>query len=381
MRILVDARHLSHKPLSGVGEYTKQLLSTLFAQAPTDEFVLFTSGKKPLNLDDYFLDTQREHYRHLHNNTPNKLLKLKTVLRQVPSIEKLANTTADLVFLPNLNYTVLPKFVPSVLTVHDLSWHLFPHFYSQRMRFWHTFLRPRTLIKQATHLIVPSENTKHDIVKTFNKSQRAISVIPHGVPRNFFPESIPHDLYVKQHHRLPDRFVLYMGTLEPRKNLLAVIDAVASYRKKTNDDVKLVLAGGWGWNNGELKKRLKRHDAKRFVQQLGYVNADDRASLYRLSILSMWPSLYEGFGLPVLESMACGTPVITSRTSSLPEVVGDAALMVDPYQPQDLAAILHEALRSPTLLAELKDRGLARAEQFSWETAAAETLKVFEELA
>jgi glycosyltransferase involved in cell wall biosynthesis len=117
------------------------------------------------------------------------------------------------------------------------------------------------------------------------------------------------------------------------------------------------------------------------VQQLGYVNADDRASLYRLSILSMWPSLYEGFGLPVLESMACGTPVITSRTSSLPEVVGDAALMVDPYQPQDLAAILHEALRSPTLLAELKDRGLARAEQFSWETAAAETLKVFEELA
>jgi len=380
MRILVDARHLSHKPLSGVGEYTKQLLGTLFAQAQSHEFVLFTSGKKKVNLETFFTESQCNSCRHQHNNTPNKLLKLKTLLQKTPSIDHLANTSADLVFLPNLNYTILPQFVPSVLTAHDLSWHLFPHFYSQRMRFWHTFLRPRTLIKRVTHLIVPSENTKHDLVKIFNKSQRAISVVPHGVPRNFFPESIPHDLYVKQHHQLPKRFVLFMGTLEPRKNILSIINAVATYRKQTRDDIHLVLAGGWGWNNRELKKRLKAHDAQGFVHTLGYINADDRASLYRLATLSIWPSLYEGFGLPVLESMACGTPVITSRTSSLPEVVGNAALMVDPYQPQDLAAILKEALQSPGLLVELREKGLERASQFSWEKAAKQTLKVFEEL-
>jgi len=376
MRILVDIRHLTNPQQSGVGEYTIQLLRALFEMDQKNEYVLFSSGHIKPDLSSYFLLSTS--YFHIHVPISNKLLNLRTLFLQHPPINWRVREPIDLLFLPNLNIVSLPTDIPTVLTIHDLSWHFFPEFYSKKMQWWHKATRPNELITRSRHLIVPSQSTKQDVVCAFQKQEERISVIPHGCDACFTPHREARDHGVRSRLKLPKEFALFVGTMEPRKNLLALIEGVKHYRIQSHNDLHLVLVGKWGWRSRDLRQRLKKNDVHDWVHYLGYVANEDRPALYRSATVFTWPSIYEGFGLPVLEAMASGTPVVTSHTSSLSELTKDAAILVDPYNSRDISDALRGLLGSNTLQKQLSQRGLARAKELSWKKTAVETLTVFE---
>jgi glycosyltransferase involved in cell wall biosynthesis len=201
-----------------------------------------------------------------------------------------------------------------------------------------------------------------------------IDVVYHGVDPAFHP--LPDDEVAAFRHRrgLPERFALFVGTLEPRKNLVRLVEAFARIK---NDQVGLVLVGGKGWLYDELFSRVEALGLSKIVTFAGYVTGDELPLWYNAATALAYPSVYEGFGLPVLEAQACGTPVLTSNASSLPEAAGDAGLMVDPYDTDALAAGLHRLLTDESLQYELRERGLIHARQFSWPRTARETAGVY----
>jgi len=384
MRILVDVRHLSDAQKTGVGEYTSELLRALFALGTEDEYEMISTGMKP--------SPGQTHLR-----LPNKLLKLTTLVARWPKLDRLAKMKPDLVWLPNLNFATISPSVPYALTIHDLSWKIFPEFFSWKMRLWHALSRPDELVRNAAAIIVPSTSTKEDVVRFFGKDADKVHVVPHGIDPMFSPTFTAQDHGVRSRHKLPKRFVLFVGTLEPRKNVVALIDAVDAYRRETGDDLRLVLAGGWGWKSGAIREAtrpkglrpkgffvrnplsLKPFSLKppSWINVLGYVPSADRPTLYRAATVFAWPSAYEGFGLPVLEAMASGTPVITSHTSSLPELTAGAAILANPFRTEEIAVALREVMSSETLRDRLRRAGLERARAFSWEKTARETREVF----
>jgi len=212
------------------------------------------------------------------------------------------------------------------------------------------------------------------VAKIFNVLPEKISVIPHGVNKIFSHKIEPRDFGIKSRYHLPKKFALFVGTLEPRKNISTIIKAVEEYRKITKDDLGLVLVG----RDSERAVTLGRATARPNIRTLGYLPDSDRPALYRLAAVTLFPSIYEGFGLSIVESVACGTPVITSRTSAMPEVGGEATIYVDPYNVNDLVAALKELLTSPDLQKQKIAAGLEQTKRFSWEKTAKETLKTLQ---
>lgn len=376
MHILIDIRHLTSPQQSGVGEYTTQLLRALFEMDVHNTYVLLSSGRVKPNLS--FLPLPHTRHEHIHLSIPNRLLNLRTIFLKHPALNQYVRQPIDLLFLPNLNFITLPTDIPTVLMVHDLSWYFFPEFYSKKMQLWHHLVRPSQLIRSARHIITPSHSTAQDITDVFHKEKTHITTIAHGVDPMFTPVMQARDHGVRSRLKLPKKFALFVGTIEPRKNLLALIDAVAHYRDHSHDDLHLVLAGKWGWRAHHIRHRLWKQDVSGWIHPIGYVASQDRPALYRSASVFTWPSIYEGFGLPVLEAMACGTPIITSRTSSLPELTQRTAVLIDPLNSVDISEALRGILNSSSLCSTLKKRGLERAKDFSWQKTAQETMEVFE---
>lgn len=375
-RILVDIRHLVHPNPSGVGEYTIQILRALFRIDNTHEYTLLSSGNTLPNFGALGLDTTR--FDHVHIRVPNKLLNARMSMLSKPTLDTFVDAPINLIFLPNLNIAPLPEQTPSVLMVHDLSWKLFPEFYSKKMLAWHKATKPAQLFNSITHALTPSSCTARDLRAFAPQLKNSISVIPHGIDAQYSHRMQARDHGVRSRLKLPKNFILFVGTLEPRKNILAILDGLQCYRKKSREDLHLVLAGKWGWKSRAVKKRLFKRDTKHWVHELGYVKKTDLPALYRSAKAFVWPSIYEGFGLPVLEAMKCGTPVITTHTSSLPELTGRSAIHVDPYNSQDVTTALEQLLSSQSLTDKLQKDGVERAAIFSWEKAARSTLNVFE---
>ena len=240
------------------------------------------------------------------------------------------------------------------------------------------FTRPELKVERFSYpVITPSAATAQDVCDTFQMPQERIRVIPHGVDASFSPKMEARDHGVRSRLKLPKRFALFVGTLEPRKNLLGLIEGIKRYREESHDDLELVLAGKWGWKSTQLRHRLFKGDVRSWVHTPGYVPAQDKPALYRSASVFTWPSIYEGFGLPVLEAMASGIPVITTRTSSLPELTANAAILVDPYNTTDITDALHQLMRSHPLQQSLKKRALERTATFSWRNTASQTLQTF----
>jgi glycosyltransferase involved in cell wall biosynthesis len=371
VRILVDARCLAEPNPSGVGQYSAELLRALLALDRENEYVLLTTGWNrpvlPFPLP--------KNARQVHVRVPHKLLNASVVLAKRPTVTELAGGAFDLCFLPNLDIVSVPPELPYVLTVHDASWRLFPELYSTKMRLWHAATRPDALIKNAAVIVTPSLATKRDVVRLFGKPAERVVAIPHGVSPAFSPDRKPDDHGWRSKLHLPKRFVLFVGTIEPRKQVNVLIEGVAEYRRQTGDDIALVLAGGWGWDAEAAKALVRRNP---WVRSLGYVPNEARPALYRSAVGLVWPSAYEGFGMPIVEAMASGTPVITSFISSMPEVAGNAAILVDPHDPMDIGLALGQLLSSEELRKRLREAGLVRASHFSWKKTAEETLRAFE---
>ena len=262
---------------------------------------------------------------------------------------------------------------PVVITIHDLSFIRFPTLFRPANRFYLTMLT-RLSARRARRLIAVSAHTAAETTRLLGIPSERIDVVYHGVDPAFHPLPADEVAVFRQRQGLPERFVLCVGTLEPRKNQTRLVEAFARIH---DGQVKLVLVGGKGWLYDELFTRVEALGLSKEIIFPGYVMNDELPLWYNAATILAYPSLYEGFGMPVLEAQACGTPVLTSNVSSLPEAAGDAASMVDPYDVEALAAELDRLLTDKPLRHELRKRGLAHASQFTWPLMAQETADVY----
>jgi glycosyltransferase involved in cell wall biosynthesis len=280
-----------------------------------------------------------------------------------------------------VNVLPLTSTLPGVVTVHDLSFVRLPQAFPPLKRRYLTWLCQAS-VARAKRILAVSQQTADDLVHYFHVQPDRIDVVYNGVAPEFQPGQQDGAAF-RQAHGLPDRFLLYLGTLEPRKNLANLVRAFALWRQQAppaDQDVALVLAGGKGWYYQEIFQLVHELGVGDWVRFPGFVPGSDLPDWYRAATLFLYPSLLEGFGLPVVEAMACGTPVICSRAASLLEVAGEAALGVDATDPQALAQGIGQVLGDSPLAHAMRQAGLERASRFSWVRTAQETLTIYERI-
>lgn len=370
MRIGVDVRCLMDGRRTGVEEYTLGVLQAMLAAAPEDTFRLFANSRRPMRLPGF----PSENVRLATFSYPNTLFNLSLKVARRPVLDRLLGEV-DVFFLPSFRLAPLSTRCPLVVTVHDLSFVHHPEFFSPKRRLWHRLMEPRELARRAAAIIAVSDATASDVASLYGVPRSRIAVIPSGIAPRMRPLALddPARVRARERYRLPDRFMLFLGTLEPRKNLGALLDAYARARDRGLPHA-LVLAGMRGWVREEFFARVARHPYARDIRLTGFVADDDKPAVYSLAELFVYPSFYEGFGFPPIEALACGTPVITSYNSAIPEVAGSWAALVNPYDVEELAEVMRDRLRSP--VAVPPDVSAAIRERYSWERAGRETLRV-----
>jgi glycosyltransferase involved in cell wall biosynthesis len=362
--VAVDLRALVPEA-TGIGVYTRSLLACLAASGRFRYLGL--AHREPRGAGDL----QRAGVAVEHQPAP-----LGVLWQQLQLPRRLSRGDVDLFWSPLMTLP-LGADLPSVVTIHDLTALLFPEAHRLKVR-WSLYPFLERSLDQARRIVAVSHATAADLRFHFPSCADRIRVVHEGVDPAFHPAA-PNEIQgIREHLGLPDGYILYIGTLEPRKNVPILLAAWESLKAGNPNIPPLVLAGDRGWGNRALLRRIESMRSLG-LQALGRV---DDATLVRLlqgATLFVYPSLYEGFGLPPLEAMACGIPTIVSDAASLPEIVGDAALKVSPTDAGALSDAMHLLLTNPTRAADLAHRGIERARHFTWEKAAREMEEVFEE--
>ena len=261
---------------------------------------------------------------------------------------------------------------PSVITIHDLAIYRNARWFPARQPLSTRVVVPRSVLR-ADVVIAVSENTAADIVDIFGIDRSRIAVVPHGVAQKFRPMSAEERAEARARLKLPERFILFVGTVEPRKNLDTLLDAWVLMRDRPD----LVVVGSWGWRYEQVREKMSRLGPR--LHHLDSVEPDQLPAIYNLARVVAHPAWYEGFGLPPLEAMACGTPVVVSDRSSLPEVVADAGITVPPDDPEAWRKALERVIEDTDFAAGMRHRGILRAAQFSWDRAARLTWRAIDE--
>ena len=301
------------------------------------------------------------------------------VIRKVLLRRHVKALSADLFFAPAFLGLFDDSF-QTIMTVHDLVYRRFPQDTNPYMRRHLERTMPRDA-HRCFALLADSEATKRDAVELLGVPAAKVHTVYLGVSNDFRPlDGDPSLDRVRQQYSLPDRFLLFVGTVEPRKNLIRLMQAFDALCQSPSFAHGLVIVGGKGWKDRPILDALRQCRAAERIVLTGHVPGPDLPVLYNLADVLVMPSLYEGFGLPVLEAMASGTPVVTSNVSSLPEVAGDAAVLVDPLSIESMVEGIRRLVTDAALRDDLKRRGLRRAAEFTWEKAARQALEIFERI-
>lgn len=277
---------------------------------------------------------------------------------------------------------VLPRKLscPSVLTVHDVISIEYPQFCQWQTNLYFKWLLARS-IQHAGALVTPSHKVKEDLIRLFHTDPAKITVVPNGVHKRFKPIREEDTLEkVRSKYQLFGKFILFVGVLEPKKNISALLQAYADLSPELQGSHRLVIVGKKGWKTSSIYKCVDQLNLQEKVVFPGFVDAEDLPAIYSLAEVFVFPSLYEGFGMPVLEAMACGTPVLLSNRGALPEISGGAGMMVDPDQRQEMSQALTQLLEQESIRESLIRKGLARAQHYSWESAAEQLCKVYQSI-
>jgi len=378
MKIGIDIRAFMDDNFSGIPEYTYNLLKEIFKLDKNNQYILFYnsfgdfSSRIPL--------FKAANVKIVHTAYPNKVFNnfLQRILYW-PKIDRLLNV--DLFFAPNIAYTALSPQCRSLLTIHDLSFVRYPEFYSPKRQLWHLIMNIKKMINRYDTIVAVSEHTKNDIIELCGIEPGRVEVIYSGVGRQYRPiaKEDKDCERVKKHYNLPDKFILSISTIEPRKNLRGLIKAYGLMRREfpALKDYQLILAGAKGWRHQETTRAWQFSKYKEDIRFIGYVRAGDKPAIYNLASLLAYPSFYEGFGFPPLEAMASATPVVSSTISSLPEIAGDSALLVNPENAREIASAMATVLSDTKLRQKMIESGLKQSERFSWEASAKAYLNLF----
>ena len=383
MRIGIDMRALAQGRSSGVEEYVKQLLSAVFSIDHTNEYILFFNAWKNVQPDLRWVEEfPNVSVRRFH--IPNKLLNFFLWYAHFPKLDKLMGGV-DIFFMPNINFGRVSSRAKFLLTVHDLSFEHYAQTFSLKRRAWHFFVNPKALCTAADGIIAVSDATHDDLQETYGISANKVSTIHSAVPARYrvIDRNDISLFSVREKYNVPYKFILSLSTIEPRKNIVSIIRAYAALRDRGQKELaqyKLVIAGERGWKWRAIEEEIVRSPYSEDILRIGFIADEDKPALYNLASLFVYPSFYEGFGFPPLEAMQCGTPVITSNASSLPEIVGDAAIMIDPDRPDELYRAMKEILLNQNLHTHLRTKGMERARQFSWHKSAEQFLALVEKM-
>jgi len=368
VKIGIDARKLHD---FGIGTYIRNLLRQLARLDRDSEFVVLCQPD-----DREAIASLGGNFRPLPETSRNY-----SIAEQVRVPLALKRERVTLFHAPHY---VLPPLVRcrSVVTIHDCIHLMFPQYLPNRLALTYARTSIRMAAKRATRVLTVSESSKRDILRFVDLPPEKIDVIYNAFDERFGVEPREEDVVrVRERYQLHDEFVLYAGNVKPHKNLERLITAFHLVRQRGLDHLKLVLIGDDISRYSALRRAVHRYQLHQYVRFLGYLPEETLAVMYRLSSVFVFPSLYEGFGLPPLEAMASGTPVVTSNVSSLPEVAGDAAILVDPYDPDALADAMLRVLTDESLRKNLRRRGIERARQFSWEQSVGRIRRIYDEIA
>ena len=375
MIIGIDIRVLGSGTKSGVQEYTENLLAHLLPLDKNIKFKLFHSSLKN--------DLKKYEWMKLPNvevfsfRFPNKLLFGLLRLFNHPHIDKLIGG-ADIFFSPHFLLAPLSPDCKRVTTFHDFSYIRFKEFFSWRRNLWHRFqtrLSDRSSLSDK--IIAVSQSTKKDLVEKYNLPSNNVRVIYSGISDLMFRPSEKDLESFRKENNLPDKFILFLSKLEPRKNIVGLIKAF-NLLKRSNEfeNLDLVIVGSPGWLYKNIYREADASPHKDRIIFKNYIKDEDRKFYYSLASVFVYPSFFEGFGFPPLEAMACGTPVVTSFNSSLPEVAGEGGILVDPHGAVDISMAVKSILVDSGLKKLLVKKGLERVQNFTWNKCAQETLEV-----
>ena len=367
MRIAIDARKLHDY---GIGTYVRNLLRHLARLDGETEYVVICRPD-----DRAHVEGLGENFRAVPETAPTY-----SIREQYRLPLDLRRERVQVFHAPHY---VLPPLTPcrSVVTIHDLIHLRFPEYLPSRLAYVYARSVIWSAIRRSDRILTVSEASKRDILRFFNVSAGKIEVITNAIDERFGQSPTEEEVVlVRERYQLQSPFLLYAGNIKPHKNLERLIEAFAELRRRGFDRVKLLIIGDQVSKYPALRRAVHRCKLHTHVRFFGFVPDRTLAVLYRLADAFVFPSLYEGFGLPPLEAMASGTPVVTSNVSSLPEVAGDAAVLVDPYRPEAIADGIHRILSDDALRDQLRVKGPLRAQQFSWAQSVGRIREIYAEV-
>ncbi len=375
-RIGINTRYLQRR-MSGIERYIVELINHLEKVDKTNTYFLFFNKNAPIP------DLQKS--KNFVNNVslfPTKSRIMRIIWEHIFLIYEIKKNNLNLFHGPAF-------FVPLVksnnckyvITVHDVTFIKYPQTFTLGTRLYYTVLFPRSL-HVSDAIIADSFSTKNDIIENYDIEEKKVKVISLGVSENFLRKREHEQTErVKREYQLPEKYFLFTGVLSPRKNVEIILSAFKKVKdQKQYNDYKLIIVGRKGWLYENIFRKAKDLNLKEEVRFIDHVLEEDLPVLYDLAQCYLFPSLYEGFGLPILEAMACGCPVITSNVSSMPEVAADAALLINPLNEDELVTAIKKINEDPACARNLREKGYEQVKKFSWEKTAQETLKVYQEL-
>jgi glycosyltransferase involved in cell wall biosynthesis len=364
MRIAIDVRALMEGKMTGVQEYITKLLRMLFTIDQDNHYLLFANSFSQVSNRVRIFDYPNVEYRIFHY--PNKIFNLLLKTSGCPRLENLLGKV-DLIFSPHWRIMPPSPLVPLVITFHDLSYEVYPDFFTRRQRFWHAFMNYRQAARKATRLIAVSESTKLDLMRLYHVPEKKIKVIYSGIDLSPVAEALP---------GLPEKYFLSLATFEPRKNFENLIAAYKDYLAQGIEGCPLVLAGSRGWKTKIRIPSFLRNKIFLFPD----VSEPQKKYLYQHALAFLFLSFYEGFGFPILEAASQGLPVVSSSSTSLIEIGSGFAIFVNPFRPSQVTKILLTLEKDVNYCENLKAKGLAAAKKYQWKDAARQTLELFQTL-
>lgn len=374
MKIAIDIRSLGIKRRTGVEEYLIGLLGELFELDRKNQYTLFNNGFVQENRE-FEIYAKNPNVKIANLKIPDKIFNSAITFLSQPKLNKLCGDP-DVFFSPSWNFCKLSKGVKRVLTVHDLSFEISPDFFPFKKRLWHKIIGARRQAESADKIIAVSRSTKNDLANIYGINPEKIEVVYSGINNKFFKRhSEEEKRMVRKKYGLPENFILFVGTIEPRKGISNLIKAFEKFKKKNRDDMNLVISGVRGWSCKEIFKLAGDSPESRNIKLTGFVEDKDKPALIQSSRLFVYPSFYEGFGFPPLEAMASRTPVIISHNPSLPEIAGDGALMINPWNQDEFVWAIEEMAYNEKLRERMVGKGIKHAGKFSWEKTAKQTLE------